>query len=212
MAHQENIVVIMHRKLIMGRRVKRLANAIASLLPPGVTSLLDVGAGTGEMAVAISSLRNNLKVDGVDVYIRPKVLIPVKEYDGIRLPYEDNSFDAVMLVDVLHHCDEPNKVLEECARVSRGYIVIKDHVADSWLENSLLIIMDWVGNRAHGVVLPYKYLSTTDWIQVLKDTGLTREKSVDKINIYPPFLEKIFGGRLHCCWLLHVNGKIKQWN
>ena len=44
--------------------------------------MLDVGAGTGEMAQAVNSFRPDLNVSGVDVYIRPKTFIPIVKYDG----------------------------------------------------------------------------------------------------------------------------------
>ena len=57
-----------------------------------------------------------------------------------------------MIVDVLHHCNDPVSVLKECARVSKRWVLIKDHVSDSVYDEKILKFMDWVGNRAHGVV------------------------------------------------------------
>lgn len=199
---KENIAVKAHRKIVMGRRVRQISSHISELMPKEVLSVLDVGAGTGEMAQAISSFRPELIFSGVDVYIRPKTFIPVVKYDGDRLPFDDDSFDAVITVDVLHHCDDPVAVLKECARVSKRFVIIKDHVSDSVYDEKILAFMDWVGNSAHGVVLPYNYLSTSDWASAFDKAGLKTMQNVNQLNLYPMPLDIVFGGSLHCLHLL----------
>lgn len=199
---KENIAVKAHRKIVMGRRVRQISSHISELMPKEVLSVLDVGAGSGEMAQAISSFRPELIFSGVDVYIRPKTFIPVVKYDGDRLPFNDNSFDAVITVDVLHHCDDPVAVLKECARVSKRFVIIKDHVSDSVYDEKILAFMDWVGNSAHGVVLPYNYLSTSDWASAFDKAGLKSMHNAKQLNLYPMPLDIVFGGSLHCLHLL----------
>ena len=199
---KENIAVKAHRKIVMGRRVRQISSHISELMPKEVISVLDVGAGTGEMAQAISSFRPDLVFSGVDVYIRPKTFIPVVKYDGDRLPFDDDSFDAVITVDVLHHCNDPVAVLKECARVSKRFVIIKDHVSDSVYDEKILAFMDWVGNSAHGVVLPYNYLSTSDWASAFNKAGLKTMQNANQLNLYPMPFDKVFGGSLHCLHLL----------
>ncbi len=198
----ENLAVKAHRKVVMGRRVQQISKNISNMIPEGSISVLDVGAGTGEMAQAIQGFRSELSFTGVDVYIRPKTFIPVVKYDGSALPFDDNSFDVVIIVDVLHHCNDPVSVLKECSRVSRQYVIIKDHVSDSFVDSKILAFMDWVGNRAHGVVLPYNYLSSLDWSSAFEKVGLSKVKQVTKLNLYPKPLDIIFGNTLHCIHLL----------
>jgi SAM-dependent methyltransferase len=198
----ENIAVLTHRKIVMGRRVRQISRHMAQIIPAGTSSVLDVGAGTGEMAQAINNFRPELKISGVDVYVRPRTFVPVVKYDGNRLPFDDNSVDAVITVDVLHHCDDPTAVLKECARVSRKWVLIKDHVSDSSIDHALLRFMDWVGNRAHGVVLPYNYLSSKEWEAAFSAAGLRPAAQVDRIDLYPMPFELLFGGSLHCIHLL----------
>jgi ubiquinone/menaquinone biosynthesis C-methylase UbiE len=198
----ENIAVIAHRKLLMGRRVHQISKNISNIIPEDVVSVLDVGSGTGEMSQAIRSYRPELTFSGVDVYIRPKTFIPVVKYDGNVLPFDGNSFDAIIIVDVLHHCNNPVSVLKECARVAKRWVIIKDHVSDSILDSKLLKFMDWVGNRAHGVVLPYNYLSTSGWNTAFDTAGLKVVTEVKRLNLYPNPFDIIFGGSLHCLHLL----------
>lgn len=199
---KENVAVKAHRKIVMGRRVHQISKNISELLPAEVDSVLDVGAGTGEMAFAINNFRPELRMSGVDVYIRPKTFIPVTKYDGNRLPFNDNSFDAVITIDVLHHCDDPVAVLKECARVSKRFVIIKDHVSDSSFDEKVLTFMDWVGNRAHGVILPYNYLSSSGWNSAFEKAGLKAVSNISQLNLYPMPFDIIFGGNLHCVHLL----------
>ncbi len=199
---KENLAVKVHRKIVMSRRVEQISKNISALIPKEVSSVLDVGAGTGEMACAIKNYRPELVVSGVDVYIRPKTFIPVTEYDGNRLPFNDNSFDAVITVDVLHHCADPVAVLKECARVSKRFVIIKDHVSDSAFDEKVLRLMDWVGNRAHGVVLPYNYLSSLAWDSAFEQAGLNVIDNLTQLKLYPLPFNIIFGGSLHCLTLL----------
>ena len=80
-------------------------------------------------------------------------------FDGKTIPFEDNSFDLVMFVDVLHHAEDPASLLAEAARVSRKYLLLKDHVRTGLVGKWTLRLMDWFGNAQHNVVLPYNYLS-----------------------------------------------------
>jgi SAM-dependent methyltransferase len=199
---KENIAVRAHRNVVMGRRVRQISKSISELIPAEVCSVLDLGAGTGEVAQAVNVLRPELIFSGVDVYIRPRTFIPIVEYDGNTLPFADNSFDAVMMVDVLHHCHDPVSILRECVRVSKGFVIIKDHVSDSFFDEKVLQFMDWVGNRAHGVILPYNYLSSLDWESVFKKVGLTSLRKVEQLSLYPLPFDIVFGGSLHCLHLL----------
>jgi len=118
------------------------------------------------------------------------------------LSFDDCSFDAVMTIDVLHHCNDPVSVLKECARVSKRWVLIKDHVSDSVYDEKILKFMDWVGNRAHGVVLPYNYLSTSEWNSAFDKVGLKSVRKINQLNLYPMPFDMIFGGSLHCLHLL----------
>ena len=48
-------------------------------------------------------------------------------YSGVRLPYKDNSFDKILIKDVLEHLPEPLPILRELYRICKvgGEIEIK---------------------------------------------------------------------------------------
>jgi SAM-dependent methyltransferase len=190
------VLDLVHGRLVFGRRVDRLAAALAERLPANA-AVLDIGCGDGSIAHAIGQRRPDLSITGVDVLVRPETRIPVIGYDGSTLPFADRSFDAVVLVDVVHHADDPRRLLAEAARVSRDRVLIKDHVADGFLAGPTLRLMDWVGNARHGVRLPYNYLTRAEWLGHIERLDATVRSWDTDVSLYPPPLSAVFGRDLH---------------
>jgi SAM-dependent methyltransferase len=185
-----------HGGFVSPRRIGRLAQKIAELVPAGAR-ILDVGCGDGRVAFEVSKLRPDVRLEGIDVLIRKETLIPVTRFDGERIPYEDASFDVVMLIDVLHHANDPQVLLREAKRVARQAVVIKDHTRAGFLAGPRLRFMDWVGNARHGVVLPYNYWSRNRWHSELKNLGLVVDQWSEKLHLYPWWANWLFGCSLH---------------
>jgi len=184
----------LHAQFVFNRRVNALASQIQPLLPNG--KILDVGTGSGDIASVIQSGRQDVQIYGVDVLVRGAHAIQTVEFDGYRLPFADQSFDAIMIVDVLHHTDDFVAVLQECARVS-PVIIIKDHFQANPIDYLMLRTLDWVGNASHGVRLPYNYFTRSQWenaIDAIKGAETHRQESV--YNLYPFPFQKIIGERI----------------
>lgn len=187
---------LVHERAVFGRRVRVLAGEIAAAIPTG-GDVLDLGAGDGSIAAAVMAVRPDLKFSGVDVMLRPVRRIEVALYDGKRLPFADQSFDYVTIVDVLHHTEDPAEVLAEAARVARLGVVVKDHRREGLLAGPTLRLMDWVGNRGHDVVLPYNYLSDAEWDVALGRAGLSRASETRRLGLYPVPFGWVFDRGLH---------------
>ncbi len=185
-----------HDKAIFGRRVAVLSQRLAEAIP-GAGSVLDLGCGDGQIAASIMAMRGDLSFEGVDVLVRPKTHIAVTEYDGTTLPFADKSFDYVTIVDVLHHTDNPVVILREAARVARSGVIIKDHLREGVFAGPTLRLMDWVGNRGHGVRLPYNYLSLAEWATAFERSGLVGASMDDRLGLYPAPLSWVFERDLH---------------
>lgn len=177
------------------RRVRVLAGHLSRLIPREI-SVLDVGSGDGRIALTLSALRPDLDIRGVDVLVRPEAAIPVHHYDGLRLPFGDKVYGATVLVDVLHHCQDPAAVLAEAARVA-SVVIVKDHVADTALAVRILRFMDRVGNARFGVSLPYNYLTRAQWEGSFASLGLVVEAWVGTLGLYPLPISWLFDGSLH---------------
>jgi SAM-dependent methyltransferase len=190
-----------HGKLVHGRRVDVLAKHLAAMLDPGC-KLLDVGCGDGKLADAICQSVPGIEVHGVEIQPRKDCAISCTAFDGNHIPYADKSFDCCMFVDVLHHTTDPLVVLRDACRVSRKFILIKDHIAETRFDHWTLRLMDWVGNRPHGVVLPYAYLSSSDWQALYTNLGLCSVSTERKLPLYPQPFSALFGRKLHFISLL----------
>jgi SAM-dependent methyltransferase len=147
-----------HGTLVHRRRVAVLAKYLSAMIEPG-SSVLDIGCGDGKLDCLLVEKVEGMRIEGAEIQPRADCAITCRAFDGVHLPFADESFDGCMFVDVLHHAPDAAAILREARRVSKKFILIKDHLAESALAHFRLRVMDWVGNRAHGVALPYNYLS-----------------------------------------------------
>lgn len=191
------VTTALHGRLIFGRRVRALAANIAEMIPDGAATLLDVGCGDGTLARSIMQRRPGLAATGVEIRARPHTAIPVQEFDGRILPFADRSHEVVMLVDVLHHADEPTLLIREAGRVAAQAVIIKDHLTGAWLSHERLRLMDWVGNIGHGVPLRYAYWSPEQWRDAFRQAGLREDDRRERLGLYSPAIRWLFERRLH---------------
>lgn len=189
-------VEAIHGRHVAGRRVRVLSDHLAARIPAKAT-VLDVGAGDGLLAAAVAQRRPDVMVRGVDVLVRPNAAIPVEPFDGVRLPFGDGAFEVAMLVDVLHHCEDPTTMLAEAARVASRAVVLKDHSLRGFAARPTLRLMDWVGNRRHGVALPYNYLTPAQWDAAFAGCGLRAEHPRRRLGLYPRPAGWLFDRSLH---------------
>jgi SAM-dependent methyltransferase len=181
-----------------------LIRHLREVLPADAGSLLDVGCGDGTITRAVGEGLPEEGLHGVDVLVRPETAVPVQSFDGKHLPFEDDSVDVTMFVDVLHHTDDPNVLLAEAARVSRQTVIIKDHCYAGRFDHAVLSFMDWVGNRAYGVRLPYNYWTKTEWDEGWREHGLEIAEYRDRLGIYPAWAGWVFDRELHFIASLRV--------
>lgn len=185
-----------HSRIVLDRRVRVLAASLTAMLPDS-GDLLDIGCGNGQIAELIAGAKPGLQIRGLEIMARPQCRIPCSLFDGHSLPLPDASVDACMFVDVLHHTGDPRELLREAARVTRRYVVIKDHLSESAWDFQTLKFMDWVGNRPHGVVLPYNYCSRHQWDDIFAASGLRIARWTEDVPLYPFPASLVFGRHLH---------------
>jgi SAM-dependent methyltransferase len=87
-------------------------------------TVLEVGCGAGGMARGIAKQRPELRVTGCDISLAAirearthTTDVRFELGDTYELPYRDETFNAVVMFDVLEHVDDPEKALSEMARV-----------------------------------------------------------------------------------------------
>jgi SAM-dependent methyltransferase len=161
-----------HRRAIAEPRVRRVAAALGELCAAagGADDLLDVGCGNGEVGRLVADSLG-ARVRGVDVGTPQAAAIEVGHYDGRSLPFEDDSHDVVLLSDVLHHTTHPGLLMSECLRVARKGVALKDHLRFGPVSARVLLWMDLVGNAAHPVETPGRYLALAEWFGLVGAAG-----------------------------------------
>jgi SAM-dependent methyltransferase len=167
-----------------------LASHLARTIPHGAR-VLDIGAGDGRIDSLILAARSDVTICGVDVGQRDHTHIAVSAFDGTTLPFADQSFDAAMLIDVLHHTDDPQVLLREAARVAK-LVILKDHTRDGFLAGIRLRCMDYVGNRYTNVSLPNNYYTRERWRDVFARLRLREIESTVDLGIYPWPINAVF--------------------
>ena len=98
--------------------------------PLGASNLLDAGCGEGETIERLAGLLPG-DVTGVDLNAESVEFaskrLPSGDFrvaDVTDLPFDDDSFDLVLCLEVLEHIPAPRAALDELVRVSRGDVVI----------------------------------------------------------------------------------------
>jgi SAM-dependent methyltransferase len=190
-----------HRAFVFPRRTSVLAEMLAAQIPAGA-SVLDIGCGDGTIGRLIAELRPDISIQGVEFLARPGCKIECRAFDGASLPFPDGSFDVCLFVDVLHHTQDPAILLHEAVRVGRSFVLLKDHLDENILDHLTLRLMDWVGNRPHGVVLTYNYQSRREWEEYFLRCGLAETNWTTRVPLHPWPVRLLAGRGLHFVSLL----------
>lgn len=196
----ERALIAFHQAASHGRRVKLLIDALGAHVPQGA-ALLDLGCGDLGIAAGLRASRALSRCVGADVW--PARTAPPEgcEYREIALhgplPWEARAFDVVLLVDVLHHAEQPETLLREALRVG-ARVLVKDHFEYGWPSRTLLRLLDWLGNRAYGVPVPGRYFSAASFDQLVAASGARARVEVG-LDLYGhwPLVRLLVPPRLH---------------
>jgi SAM-dependent methyltransferase len=189
-------VDFLHGIYVHSQRVRVLGDQLVGLIRAN-ESLLDIGTGDGLLAALIQEKRPDVTVAAIDVAARRDAHISVQLFDGRNIRYSDRTFDVAMLVDVLHHTQDPMILLHEAVRVSRHAVLLKDHTLTGFAAGLTLRLMDSVGNRRHDVALPYNYWPRTQWLEAARALGLSITSWNSNLGLYPWPANIIFERSLH---------------
>jgi ubiquinone/menaquinone biosynthesis C-methylase UbiE len=113
-------------------RVRRVIGLLRALAP---TTLLDVGSGRGTFLWPLLDAFVELPVTSIDrdprrardlgaVRLGGITRLTVARADAQHLPFADQSFDAVSLLEVLEHLPDPSAAAREALRVARRFVIV----------------------------------------------------------------------------------------
>lgn len=142
---------------------------IAQYLPEG-SRILDIGTGNGGLCLELR--KKGYAVQPVDVKnisffesVQPQI------YDGERLPYEKGDYDVTMLITVLHHTPDPEKVFDEAVRVAGKRIIVMEDIYKNPFQKHLTFFTDSLVNLEF-VGHPHTNKSDAEWQALFADRGL----------------------------------------
>ena len=147
--------------------------------------ILDVGAGEGYLGEILED-EEGAGVTLADVVDMNRSRLPVTIVDEGRLPFPDGSFEIVLLVYVLHHCRDAERVVSEALRVSgeNGHVVVIESVYDAPWNHRLLRWLDLLANRLRsGGVMKgqeehLKFRAVEEWERMFREKGARVEAVV----------------------------------
>jgi SAM-dependent methyltransferase len=111
----------------------------------------------------------------VDVGAFRKARVPYVVYDGRRLPFADGRFGTVVLLLTLHHCVDPDTVVNEALRVARHRVIITESIYRNALDLWWLRRLDHrLNRRRHGGGMPgpFQFRRAEEWIAFFARPGV----------------------------------------
>jgi methionine biosynthesis protein MetW len=154
--------------------------------------VLEVGAGDGSILKYLSDQNFAPEYHAVEIsdsgvaHIQSrniKGLQSVQEFDGYKLPFEDNSFDLVILSHVLEHVEHERLLLREMKRVSNHFVIEVPLDYKTGVDKRIKHFL------AYGHINVYtptslRYLLQTEGYEVEKDLTSMIAPEVTKFNTY----------------------------
>lgn len=187
---------LMNRLMTFGQDMKWRHFVIDRAAAPDGGRLLDLAAGTGDIAFTAARRHKNLTVVGTD-FALPMMQVGKRRRNGsdvawcqgdaLSLPYPDNSFDAIVSGYLLRNLVDLPRGLEEQLRVLRpgGRIVALDttppprNLLRPFIEFHLRFVIPLLGRLLTDAPDAYEYLpastqafkSPHDLMQIMRSVG-----------------------------------------
>jgi ubiquinone/menaquinone biosynthesis C-methylase UbiE len=170
---------------ISWRRSQTVVSLFKSSLPAS-GRLLDIGTGTGHVAALLQAPdRMVVACDVMDLLMLPYVLA-----DGTRLPFLDATFDAVLLVTVLHHVPKADhaRFFNEARRVLRpgGRLILMEDTFHGEFELNATKLFDSIMNGEFSGH-PHANRTLAEWMELMTQSGFQVDEHSEHVSWYGLF-------------------------
>lgn len=152
----------------LDRRAENFVSLFKEFIPSS-SRVLDIGGGWGFYEEPLRRSRN-CEVTVLDVVEPGFRKVPVVVYEGEKIPFPDQSFDVSLLVTVLHHVPDPEKVLREARRVTRRFVIVVEDLYHTALGRIWTVLRDsfytleFVGH-------PRNFRKKEEWFRCFRNLG-----------------------------------------
>jgi SAM-dependent methyltransferase len=166
--------------------------------------VLEIGCGEGSVLSKLSDgnfgsqlFGLEISESGVEMVNKRNIprLTECKLYDGYRVPYEDKTFDLVILTHVVEHLEHPRLLLTEALRVGKDVFIEVPLEHTLWLKKDF--VFDSVGHINFYTPTTIRNLVQSCGYKVLKQQVVPASLGVHKYSsgtsgIIKYYLKKIF--------------------
>jgi SAM-dependent methyltransferase len=154
--------------------IEQISGWLRSYVPEG-GHLLDVGGGTGALAVR---LQTSLRCEVTVLDPTPEMLRYIPDTEPVhavvgraeKMPFADDSFDGVVVTDAFHHFRDQRGAVDEFARVVRagGCVLIVDLDPEPWTMKVIIFAEKLLGE-------PGAFFSARDLCAFMAEHGIPGE-------------------------------------
>ena len=154
-------------KYLYKKRAIYYANLVSPYIKKG-ERVLDVGAGTGFISKILSK---KARVTLLDIKDYNQTDLPLRIYDGKKIPFKNKSFDTILLLTVLHYAPNTEKFLKEIKRVANKIIIVDD-VYETKFGKFIVNLNDSVVSNTVGIFTKFNFLKDKEFKTMFEKYGL----------------------------------------
>lgn len=135
--------------------------------------VLSLGAGDCRLD-ALLEQRLRCEVTSIDIDDYNETTRALTLYDGEKIPFEDQTFDSVLLIFALHHAEDPKAVLTEATRVckNKGHIIVFEDAIENLPDRLVFRGFHRFLRWSQGFPLPNFEWTPAKWSAVAAEVGL----------------------------------------
>jgi ubiquinone/menaquinone biosynthesis C-methylase UbiE len=131
--------------------------------------VIDIGSGVGQVTAILREKGKEVTPVDVGSFHIPRVVEPVI-YDGKTLPFPNASFDTALVLMVMHHTDDPRRILREAKRVAKEVVVIETSYSNLFHKFYTVVVDTLINVQIKANWNSYK--SDTEWKKLFSEEGL----------------------------------------